>query len=105
MTSNQALKNRQNARESVRKKRDFIHKLKDVPCFDCGGRFPYYCMDFDHRAGEVKLFTIGHSTTKGLQQVLAEIAKCDVVCANCHRKRSHQRRLDGTENDGNRRPE
>lgn len=64
---------------------------------DCGGRFPAVCMDFDHRPGEKKLFTVAamvgqHQTSK---RVLAEIAKCDVVCSNCHRIRTATRHQAG----------
>jgi len=52
-------------------------------------------MDFDHREEEVKLFNIANLTSQRWMSVAdlqAEIAKCDVVCANCHRERTHQRR-------------
>jgi hypothetical protein len=48
-------------------------------------------MDFDHRPGTVKLFHIGKNTHSE-DAVLAEIAKCDVVCANCHRVRTFRTR-------------
>lgn len=52
-------------------------------------------LQFDHRPGTVKEFSIGGSTTEGtydawLERALAEIAKCDVVCANCHLLRTHR---------------
>lgn len=65
---------------------------KDVPCADCGVRYPSYVMDFDHVRGEKK-FCIGHSAfQQGMKAVLAEIEKCEVVCANCHRERTHGRK-------------
>jgi len=53
-------------------------------------------MDFDHRPGEEKLFLLKVSkmVTYKLETVLLEIAKCDLVCANCHRMRT-QRRIKG----------
>jgi len=45
-------------------------------------------MDFDHREGENKMFSIGSENHKSWPVVLAEIAKCDLVCANCHRLRT-----------------
>lgn len=66
-----------------------IDELKSVPCADCGGRFPPACMDFDH-VGE-KTFQIATAYTRSLATVLAEIAKCEVVCANCHRIRTARR--------------
>jgi len=29
----------------------------------------------------------------GIERILAEVDKCDIVCANCHRLRTYQRRL------------
>jgi hypothetical protein len=66
-----------------------ISKLKDHPCSDCGGRFPSVCMDFDHRDPSEKKQNVGSmATTYNLQTILDEIAKCDLVCANCHRIRT-----------------
>jgi hypothetical protein len=71
-----------------------MREAKDRPCTDCDKRYPYYVMDFDHRPDEEKRFNIGGRETQGLgfEVMRAEIAKCDVVCANCHRERSHRRR-------------
>lgn len=75
--------------------RQAIRKAKDVPCADCGRRFPHYVMDFDHRPGEVKCFNVSIAAGQprlSWERMAAEIAKCDVVCANCHRERTYQRR-------------
>jgi len=75
-----------------RKFEDFkavINKLKDVPCQDCGQKFPPEAMDFDHRAGETKLFNVGCGYSYTIANVIAEIDKCDIVCANCHRIRTY----------------
>lgn len=76
----------------VRKSRDKLRQAvidaKDVPCMDCGIKYPSYVMDFDHR--EDKLFDVSRGVNDyGMKKLLAEIAKCDVVCANCHRFRTH----------------
>ena len=63
---------------------------KARPCADCKGRFDPVCMDFDHHDG--KKFDIGSMNTHAEETLLAEIAKCDVVCANCHRLRTQRRR-------------
>ena len=60
-------------------------------CVDCGyNRYPE-ALDFDHMPGEVKVKAVtlmwGHSWEK----VLAEIAKCEIVCSNCHRHRTKLR--------------
>lgn len=72
--------------------RIWLNEKKSGPCSDCGNRFPPECMDFDHRSSEVKLFNIATSFNKSQDSLAAEIAKCDLVCANCHRIRTHMRR-------------
>lgn len=76
------------AKEKATALRALISSLKNVPCMDCCKRFHPVCMDFDHRPGEIKLFTIA-ARKMGREALLAEIAKCDVVCSNCHRLRTH----------------
>lgn len=57
------------------------------PCKDCGETDPVV-KQFHHRNPEEKLFTVGNSWhTWGLDMIVAEVAKCDVLCANCHLKR------------------
>lgn len=83
--------NNQNKRR--KKALEFFRSLKEYPCADCGNRFHPCVMDFDHREGETKLFGIGRDYYKHpKEQVLAEIKKCDLVCANCHRMRTFNRR-------------
>lgn len=70
-------------------------ELKGNPCTDCKGYFPACCMDFDHRKGTAKLYNLGsmfaHHYSRGLIEI--ELAKCDLVCANCHRVRTRDRRI------------
>jgi hypothetical protein len=70
----------------------FLRELRDVPCTDCGGRFAPHQMDFDHRDPGTKSFTPTSARIVSTQRILDEVAKCDVVCANCHRIRTHARR-------------
>lgn len=74
--------------------RRYTDRAKDVPCVDCGVRYPPYVMDFDHVRG-VKIDDISRMVRAYVrpQRIQAEIDKCDVVCANCHRVRSHKRSL------------
>lgn len=70
-----------------------VEGAKAGPCLDCGLCYPSYVMDFDHVKG-IKRFCIGHSAyQQGRKAVIAEMAKCEVVCANCHRERTHQRKV------------
>lgn len=61
-------------------------------CSDCGYRANPVALDFDHRPGSVKAFSLGNVSNRSYKSIEAEIAKCDVVCANCHRIRTQQRR-------------
>jgi hypothetical protein len=56
---------------------------------DCGIKYPSYVMDFDHRDPTTKLFAIGAAYSVAEKRLRDEISKCDVVCANCHRERTH----------------
>jgi hypothetical protein len=85
-------------RQEYRRKKHYLERrsrnkaiadeYKSKPCADCGQCFPPYVMDFDHVRGEKSYnvsYLIGSASEKKLR---AEIEKCDVVCANCHRIRT-----------------
>jgi ribosomal 50S subunit-associated protein YjgA (DUF615 family) len=64
----------------------FLHRH---PCVDCGETDPLV-LEFDHL--EDKEFNIGQGLRdRAWREVLAEMKKCDVVCANCHRRRTNRR--------------
>jgi hypothetical protein len=68
----------------------YIQEAKNVVCTDCRNKFPYYVMDFDHLSDKIE--TISRMIDCGnLEKVRSEIAKCEVVCANCHRIRTYNR--------------
>lgn len=70
--------------------------LKSGPCMDCHHYYESCCMDFDHRPGEQKLFLISKALSHGRYtraEIMREINKCDLVCSNCHRIRTNQRRF------------
>lgn len=57
------------------------------PCVDCEESDPV-CLDFHHRDPSQKSFVIGHQyAQRSRERMQIEIDKCDVLCANCHRKR------------------
>lgn len=69
-----------------------LRELKSEPCMDCGVAYPYYVMDFDHRDPETKKYQPNRLTSVASEKkLLDEVAKCDVVCSNCHRERTQQR--------------
>ena len=61
---------------------------------DCGQCFPPCAMDFDHVRGE-KVGNVGGMALASWAKLQAEIAKCEIVCANCHRQRTNKRLLIG----------
>jgi hypothetical protein len=70
-----------------------VDDLKKVPCLDCGLILHTEVMQFDHVPERgPKLFSISRSSGKNWDMILAEIAKCDLVCANCHVMRTISRR-------------
>src|SRR3712207_3672000 len=71
--------------------RQLIRQAKSRPCADCGIQYPYYVMDFDHREGTTKSFILSEVARATRKTLASEIAKCDVVCANCHRERTYRR--------------
>ena len=72
---------------------ELLRELRAIQCADCRKSFAPHQMDFDHRPGTVKLFrlTSGASMLRPTAALRDEAAKCDVVCANCHRIRTWQR--------------
>lgn len=57
-------------------------------CLDCGYNAHPAALHFDHRDPTDKSFEIAKSLTYSLARLMAEIAKCDVRCANCHAVRT-----------------
>lgn len=79
--------------ERLAPRREYVDQVKlNAGCVDCGIRSPHpEIYDFDHVRGE-KAHSVSSLITKGTMADLeAEIAKCDVVCANCHRIRTRSR--------------
>lgn len=72
------------------KRRNFLIALKNKPCADCGREFPSCVMEFHHVRGE-KEFSVGNGVNNALslKRINDEIAKCDLLCANCHRIRTY----------------
>lgn len=91
----QRTKHRHNPARAARRRQvraeltaNLIAYLQQNPCVDCG-ESDVLVLQFDHR-GEGKLFHIADGIRDGLpwERILAEVAKCDVVCANDHQRRT-----------------
>lgn len=71
-----------------------IAALKEAqPCTDCGVSYPSYVMQYDH-IGDDKVTDVAKAITRmwSRKKIYEEIAKCELVCANCHAIRTHTRR-------------
>lgn len=81
---------RASVHRNLDKKKKIVAELKNGPCMDCGQLYPSYVMHFDHRDPEHKFKSISQIMSHGIKTILAEIQKCDLVCANCHAIRTYQ---------------
>lgn len=78
-------------RRSRARQRYVFNQLKEGPCADCGQSFPPYVMEWDHVNGE-KVESVAQLVSRGkFKKAKQEIAKCELVCANCHRIRTFAR--------------
>ena len=71
----------------------FINNYKlQHGCLDCGYNKAAIALDFDHLKD--KSHNISKMVADGLSidTIMVEAAKCEIVCANCHRIRTHDRR-------------
>ena len=71
--------------------REFVAALKHGPCMDCGGRYHPWQMQFDHARGHKVRDVSAMAGRNSLEAIRVEIAKCDLVCANCHADRTYRR--------------
>lgn len=69
---------------------DLIRELKSAPCVECGQKFHFSAMDFDHIEGK-KEFGIARAKYYGRDKLKPELSKCQVICSNCHRVRTYNR--------------
>ena len=83
---------------SIKKQKEALARyLKEVkeknPCMDCKISYPYYMMDFDHVRGKKQANVAELINTLSKKRIDTEIAKCEVVCSNCHRARTYMRKM------------
>src|SRR2546426_4885806 len=80
----QVAERRAEARERI------IEYLRDHPCVDCG-QTDIVVLEFDHVAGKLGDISSYVGRGRSWSRVKAEIDKCEVRCANCHRRRTLER--------------
>lgn len=83
-------KQRQAQTESAKRRRDTkrLRLLEGKSCMDCGND-DIRVLEFHHRDPSEKEGKIGTMLAGGWEKLLIEVAKCDIVCANCHILRHH----------------
>lgn len=78
----------------IEERKVWLTKVKNKPCTDCGKIYPPWVMDFDHKEGSLKIGSISYLAihdTSNFEKLKIEIEKCELVCSNCHRQRTHNR--------------
>lgn len=66
-----------------------IQYLIEHPCTDCGEK-DLLVLEFDHLSD--KAMNVSHAIQyHGIATLQCEVAKCEVVCANCHKRRTASR--------------
>lgn len=61
--------------------------LKTHPCMDCN-ESDIRVLQFDHKRDKIKEVSVLIANAVSIDRIFSEIAKCEVVCANCHIKRT-----------------
>lgn len=88
---------KQRGPKKAQKNRELVRaeKFRRGACMDCGlviDARTIVCIDFDHRDPHEKAFTISYEMANAHpSDLIAEMAKCDAVCRNCHALRTHDR--------------
>lgn len=75
---------RREAARVVRRRATIAQIKVERGCIDCGFRAHSAALHFDHRVPSQKVLVVARAMNRGFGQIMAEIAKCDVRCANCH---------------------
>lgn len=78
-------------RQRIRTRQQLLEFLSLHPCVDCGEKDPIV-LEFDHRIPDKKFKQISRmlSGHYSWSTILKEIEKCDIRCANCHRRKTHK---------------
>ena len=73
-------------KKSRDKKRKWFNELKKTMKCEICGESDYICLDFHHKNPKDKDITVARIFNNRKDKILKEISKCQVLCANCHRK-------------------
>ena len=78
-----------NTKNAVEMRQLVLDYLKHNSCVRCG-ESNILVLEFDHLKD--KKFNIAQLANKWKEELLAEMAKCQVLCANCHKIKTHEQR-------------
>lgn len=89
-------KNKEDARSAdkarAHSKREALNLYKtEKGCADCGYNEHWAALEFDHIPGQTKVRTVASLVYHSWEKIFEELAKCEVVCANCHAIRTQHR--------------
>jgi hypothetical protein len=84
---------KESSKKSIARNKKHVNSfLLDNPCVDCGEPDPEL-LEFDHVRGEKdKAVSYGVFSGWSIKRLQEEMDKCEVRCANCHRKVTVERR-------------
>ena len=95
----EATKDRHNPGRIARRKRaqqearEMVYQyLSEHPCVDCG-ESDVVVLDFDHQGDKVATINTLIKRGTAISTILTEMAKCEVVCSNDHRRRTAKAQL------------
>lgn len=86
----------ENAKKAARRRfeaRELLHKLKSGPCKDCGQKYLPCQMDFVRQESTDKA-PVSKLLLRSRAAIMADVEKCDLVCANCGRLRTWNKQRD-----------
>lgn len=77
-------------KENCDKKKDYILNYLNIhPCAKCG-ESDIRCLEFNHLKNKEHNIADMLRNNRSLLAIQSEIDKCEVLCANCHAKHSHE---------------
>jgi hypothetical protein len=84
-------------RKRYDERRELLNRAKTVPCKDCRIQYNPWVMEFDHINPANKKFGLSsfNVVKHSIEKIKEEIDKCEVVCSNCHKERTHKMRQRG----------